>query len=256
MDVHRSVIRAVVTFAVAMSLGLPTVAQQTVGMDGPVQADAQKQLRGKPFRGIQVGVSNGVATLTGTVDRLQAKLEAEKRLQHLHEISSIIDQVKVSGPDVPDPELFTKLGKQLAFDREGYGTLPFNSIGLEVHDGVVTLSGEVVEPADKESALGLVTNAPGVKGLIDHLQVAPVSPEDWRIRHQVYQAVYGASQLTQYAINPGKPIRIVVVNGRVTLTGVVDNQGDREIAGLRANQVPGVFAVTNDLQVAGGATER
>jgi osmotically-inducible protein OsmY len=74
---------------------------------------------------------------------------------------------------------------------------------------------------------------------------------DNRIRADEYRAIYGYPQFTQYAIDPAKPIRIVVVNGHVILTGVVNNTGDREIAGMRANQVPGVFSVQNDLQVAG-----
>jgi len=48
-----------------------------------------------------------------------------------------------------------------------------------------------------------------------------------------------------------KPIRIVVNAGRVTLEGVVDNQGDKNTAGIRAKTVPGIFEVTNNLQVSG-----
>ena len=66
-----------------------------------------------------------------------------------------------------------------------------------------------------------------------------------------YRAIYGYPQFNKYAIDPAKPIRIVVVNGHVMLTGVVDNKGDHDIAGIRANGVPGVFSVENNLQVAG-----
>jgi osmotically-inducible protein OsmY len=74
---------------------------------------------------------------------------------------------------------------------------------------------------------------------------------DWRIRRAEERAIYGYPQFSRYALDPAKSIRIVVVNGHVTLTGVVDNKGDRDIAGVRANGVPGVFSVKNDLQVAG-----
>jgi len=48
------------------------------------------------------------------------------------------------------------------------------------------------------------------------------------------------------------PIRIIVDNGHVTLLGVVDNQADKIIAGMRANSVPGIFSVDNQLQVVKG----
>jgi osmotically-inducible protein OsmY len=74
---------------------------------------------------------------------------------------------------------------------------------------------------------------------------------DDRIRIATARAVYGAPQLNRYAMDPAKPIRITVVNGNVTLSGVVDSQGDKDIANIRANGVPGVFKVTNNLEVAG-----
>lgn len=246
------------TLGLVFTLALSTYAQKGgAPPDAQVQADAQKQLHGKQFKDVQVQVANGVATLTGHVDRLSDKLDAEKRVAKMHETASINNQITVdTPPGITDQQLYQKLGKQLAYDREGYGTLPFNAITLDVHDGVVTIGGEVVEPMDKESAMGIVTNTPGVRGVVDHLQVAPVSPNDWRLRRALYNAIYGAPQLNKYAIDPAKPIRIVVVNGHATLVGAVQNQGDREIAGIRANGVPGVFSVTNDLQVQGAAPER
>ena len=97
-----------------------------------------------------------------------------------------------------------------------------------MQNGVVTVGGLVVDPVDKDSALGIVKNTPGVRDVVDHLQVAPVSPMDNRIRAAEYRSIYGSPQFTKYAINPAKPIRIIVVNGHVTLTGVVDNTGDRD----------------------------
>ena len=225
--------------------------------DAGAQADAQKQLHGKQFRNVQVAVQNGVATLTGTVERLADKLDAEKRIARIHETSSISDQIAVHIPEnITDAALFQKLGRALAYDRQGYGTLPFNSITVQVQSGTVTLGGEVVQPEDKISALGIVTNTVGVRGLVDYLQVAPLSPNDWGLRRALLQAIYSAPQLQKYAIDPLKPIRIVVLNGHVTLTGGVQDAGDREIAGIRANGVPGVFSVTNNIQVQGGSNER
>jgi hyperosmotically inducible protein len=102
----------------------------------------------------------------------------------------------------------------------------------------------------------LVENYPGVKDVIDNIEVAPVSPMDDRIRLAEARAIYGVPQLNKYAIDPAKPIRITVVNGNVTLTGVVDSQGDKDVANIRANGVPGVFKVINNLEVVGDTAEK
>ena len=254
----RTISRGMLGLGAALAFGLSVMAQGPVaGNDAAAQADAQKQLHGKQFRNVQVQVVSGVATLTGSVDRLSDKLDAEKRIEKTHETSSINDQISVQvSENISDSALFQRLGRALAYDRQGYGTLPFNSITVQVQQGVVTLGGEVVTPDDKQSAVGLVTSAAGVRGFVDHLVVAPLSPNDWQLRRALLGAIYNAPQLQKYAIDPVKPIRIVVINGHVTLVGAVLNSGDRDIAGLRANAVPGVFSVANDIQVQGQGKER
>jgi hyperosmotically inducible periplasmic protein len=241
---------AAAAFALLLGAMVPVAGAQKT--DSQIQADVQKQLGNKKFSGVHVQVQDGVVHLTGQVERFADKDDAQKRVEKMHEGSSIRNDISVAGAgSVSDSELFQKLSKQLVYDREGYGSYPFNSLTLQVQDGVATVGGLVVEPVDKDSALGLLKNAQGIRGVVDHIQVAPVSPSDNRIRVAEYHAIYDAPQFTKYAINPAKPIRIVVLNGHVVLTGVVDNTGDRDIAGIRANQVPGVFSVQNELQVAG-----
>lgn len=250
MTRYRRVLAAA-AFALLVSVSVPAVRAQK-GTDAQIQADAQKQLSNKKFSGVHVQVQDGVVHLTGQVDRYADKEDAQKRIEKMREASSVRNDITVAGAgSVSDAELFQKLSRQLVYDRQGYASYPFNSLTLEVHNGVVTVGGLVVEPVDKDSALGLIKNTPGVRGVIDHIQVAPVSPSDDRIRAAEYRAIYGYPQFTKYAINPAKPIRIVVLNGHVVLTGVVDSKSDRDIAGIRANQVPGVFSVQNQLQVAG-----
>jgi hyperosmotically inducible periplasmic protein len=110
--------------------------------------------------------------------------------------------------------------------------------------------------ADKDSAISLVSNYPGVKDVVDLIDVTPVSPGDDKIRLAEARAIYGAVQLNKYAIDPAKPIRITVVNGNVTLSGVVDSEADREIANSKANSVPGTAKVVNNLQVSSPAAEK
>jgi osmotically-inducible protein OsmY len=124
-----------------------------------------------------------------------------------------------------------------------------------VQNGVATLGGHALGPVAKESALNLAKRTPGVTNVIDKIEVDPLSPMDNQLRMRVARAVYGYPSLNKYAINPANPIRITVINGHVILSGVVDNQSDKNVAGIQANTVPGVFSVTNNIQVAGQQPE-
>jgi hyperosmotically inducible protein len=116
--------------------------------------------------------------------------------------------------------------------------------------GTVTLTGSVWQPITKSDAEGAVKHVPGVDTVINNIEVQPNSPNDDRIRMRVYRAIYHNTALERYAIQYAPPIRIIVKNGRVTLEGVVADQGDKTIANVQANTVPGVFQVTNNLKVA------
>ena len=106
------------------------------------------------------------------------------------------------------------------------------------------------------SALALVATTPGVKDMVDDVEVDPVSTMDDQTRMAVERAVYGFTTLNKYAIDPARPIRISVQNGHVELYGVVQSEADKNAAFIQANQVPGVFSVKNYLQVAGQQNEQ
>jgi osmotically-inducible protein OsmY len=224
--------------------------------DEQIQADVMKALDSKRFKDVKTSVKNGVVILTGTVDLYSAKLDADNRAHHRKNVKGVENQIEVAGPAVEDTTLRDKLAEKLAYDRVGYGTTAFNSFTIGVQNGVVTLGGTAYGPSDKDSAVSLVENYPGVKDVIDNIEVAPVSPMDDRIRLAEARAIYGFPTLNKYAIDPAKPIRITVVNGNVTLTGVVDSEADKDVANIRANSVPGVFKVTNNLQVVGATAEK
>jgi hyperosmotically inducible periplasmic protein len=224
--------------------------------DAQIQADVVKALDNKRFKDVKSSVQNGVVTLTGTVDIYSAKMDADNRAHHRKNVKGVENLIQVVGPTVEDVTLRDKLAEKLAYDRVGYGTTAFNSFTIGVENGAVTLGGTAYGPSDRDSALSLVENYPGVKDVIDNIEVAPVSPMDDRIRLAEARAIYGFPQLNKYAIDPAKPIRITVVNGNVTLSGVVDSQADKDVANIRANGVPGVFKVVNNLQVVGGSPEK
>jgi len=247
-------------------LSLPQLAWASARSSGATssakadQQDATKAVQDRldksQFKNVRVIVdSNGIATLTGTVELYEYKTDAEHRVQKAKGVSGVRDQIEVAGPNVSDSELRAKLAEKLAYDRVGYGTTTFNAIAIGVQNGVVTLGGHAYGYPDRDSALALVSTYPGVKDVINDIQVDPTSIMDDQIRLRVARAVYGYPSLNKYAIDPAKPIRISVQNGHVELYGTVDSQADKETAYIRANGVPGVFGVKNYLQVAGQAGE-
>ena len=128
----------------------------------------------------------------------------------------------------------------------------FDNLEYRVDGTTVTLTGQVVRPTLKDEAGRVVKNIEGVKSVDNQIQVLPLSGFDNRIRFQEFRTIYGTSSLSRYELGVIPQIHIIVDNGHVTLVGYVDTQGDKDIAGLRANTVPGVFSVTNDLIVAAG----
>jgi len=219
------------------------------------ESAAAGKLNKTQFKDVKVSTENGIATLTGSVSLYEYKQDAEKRVRKAKGVTAVRNQIEVAGPNVPDSELKAKLSEKLAYDRVGYGNA-FNALTLGVENGAVTVSGHARTDVDKDSALALVSTYPGVKDVIDEIEVDPVSILDDQTRLAVARAVYGYPTLNKYAIDPAKPIRISVQNGRVELYGVVDSQADRDVAGLRANGVPGVFSVKNYIQVAGQPAEK
>ncbi len=133
-------------------------------------------------------------------------------------------------------------------------TLPwysvFDNLAFRVDpDGTVTLLGQVVRPTLKDDAERVVKKIPGVTRVTNQIEVLPLSPNDDRIRMAEFRTIYGDPALQRYALGAVPPIHIIVKDGHVDLVGVVATQMDKQIAGIRANSVPGVFSVSNDLTV-------
>lgn len=213
-------------------------------------AALKAKLHDSKFKDVQASVDGaGIATLSGTVQLYEYKVEADRRAHDVKGVVAVRNNVEVAG-NIPDSEIEKKLGPQLAYSREGYGNL-FDAIIMHVQNGVVTLSGHSHDYPDRDAAVALAATTPGVKQVIDDIQVDPVSQMDWGIRMAVAKAIYGYGPLQKYAINPIRPIRISVHNGHVELYGTVDNQQDKQIAYMRAQAVPDVFSVKNYIQVEG-----
>ena len=162
-----------------------------------------------------------LATLGLAQDRDQPSAKAEERI------------IKQVGHEIRMLPYFT------AFDNIAYKVDGFN----------ITLLGQVTNPTLKSDAGNAVKHIEGVESVDNQIEVLPPSPMDDRLRTRLFRAIYQYPALQRYELGVQKPIRIIVKNGRVTLEGVVDSEGDKNLVGIRANGVSGTFSVTNNLQV-------
>jgi hyperosmotically inducible protein len=125
----------------------------------------------------------------------------------------------------------------------------FDNLAFKVDGDRVTLEGQVTRPTLKSDAEAAVKSIEGISGVTNNIEVLPPSPMDDQLRRALYRAIYGDPQLSKYGWSSMPSIHIIVKSGHVSLEGVVDNDTDKNLAGLRANSVPNVFEVKNNLVV-------
>ena len=125
----------------------------------------------------------------------------------------------------------------------------FDNLAFQVDRDKVTLIGQVTRPVLKSDAEAAVKSIEGVASVRNNIEVLPLSPMDDQLRRALFRTIYGGP-LQRYSMGAVPAIHIIVRNGHVILEGVVDNDMDRNIANIRANQVPNVFSVKNNLIVA------
>jgi hyperosmotically inducible protein len=249
----KSILRTAASFLTVGILSAGLAAQTaSARYDTDIQTRVTQQLAKKSeFRNLQASTEDGIVTLSGSVDLYQQKLDAGKKVRKLDKVQGVRNQVAVS-TTAPDAQLAAKLERKLHYDRIGYDN-EFNFVNVAVNNGVATLNGETRTDVGRDSALSLVNNMPGVKDVVDNIKISPVSGFDDRIRISAMRAIYRDPVLSRYASDPAKPIRIVVDNGKLSLYGTVASAMDKQVAGIRANQVFGVFSVQNNLEVVKGS---
>jgi hyperosmotically inducible protein len=128
----------------------------------------------------------------------------------------------------------------------------YDDLAFRVDGGTVTLLGAVTRPTLKSDAENVSKRVEGVTQVNNQIEVLPLSPMDWQIRHAMARTIYGDPSIgDRYGDQALPPIHIIVKNGNVTLEGVVANQFDKNLINVRANAVPNVFKVQNNLIVSG-----
>jgi osmotically-inducible protein OsmY len=227
--------------------------QQPTGgrYDEQIQQQATKTLSSKDkWKGVTAKTDDGIVLLEGPVPIYIDKADAGRKIGKIDHVDGVRNHITVDS-SAPDADLQAKLSDRLSYDRIGQG-ITFNALTLRVENGVVTVGGDVLDYPSRDSAIAIVETTPGVKDVIDEINVLPTSPFDDDLRIRIARAIYGYPAMKKYAMVPQKPIRIVVNNGHVTLYGVVDSKFDKQIAETRAKSVPNVFSVDDQLIVAGG----
>src|SRR5271169_886368 len=242
---------AVGVLSVTLSATLFAQTAAAARYDNQIQTTVTQKLAARnQFADVKSSAEDGIVTLSGTVDLYRRKLDAAKLARKTASVQGVRNLITVAGLNVPDAQLEQKLATKLRYVRVGYDNT-FDYFALGVKDGVVTVEGQDRTGVGRDEALFDIANMPGVKDVIDNVSVEPVSLFDDGLRLRAMRAIYRDSVLSKYAMDPARPIRIIVTNGHVTLYGSVASKMDKDVAGIRANQIFGAFSVDNKLQVEG-----
>jgi hyperosmotically inducible protein len=198
---------------------------------------------------VQVTYDHGVATLTGTVDNLGSKLDAEKAARKAPGVTQVVDNIQVRAQGLDDQQIARQAYHEVLM-YYAYGI--FDYVTPEVQNGTLVVNGYVTQPFKKVDLGRIFERVKGVSEVQNNLEVLPNSQFDDRLRLQLARAIYGNPYFTPYRSLAQPPIRIIVKNLHVTLEGVVNSNMDRTEAGMVANTTGLSFSVTNNLRVVKG----
>ena len=195
---------------------------------------------------VQVTSAAGVATLTGTVDDLAVKLDAEKAARKAPGVSQVLDNIQVNTNGVGEQQMLERARHEIVM-YWAYGI--FDNITLQADGNRLAVDGQVTLPFKKDDIGKLLTRVKGVGAIENNLEVLPVSNFDDRLRLEVARAIYGDPYFLHYRLQSLPPIHIIVKNGHVTLDGVVATPLDRSKADLAARGAGLSFSVVDNLVV-------
>jgi hyperosmotically inducible protein len=233
----------------ALGLAVPAAFAGTENIPSRVTAELQDKIyHAKVFNHgtVQVVFDNGVATLTGTVDNLGSKLDAERAARKVKGVTQVVNSIRVSADDVTPRQMLEKARHEVVMY---YGYTIFDNVQLEAKGDNLIVSGQVTQPFKKSDLGNILSRVRGVANLQNNLEVLPLSTFDDQLRFALARAIYGRSGFELYAVQANPPIHIIVKNGNVTLEGAVGNQLDKTLAEVAARNVGLSFSVTNNLRV-------
>ena len=219
--------------------------------DSPAQITARiedKLYHAQVFKhgDVQVSVDNGVATLTGTVDCLGVKMDAEHATRKVDDVTEVVDNINVHAEDVTPRQIGEQARKDIV---TYYAYTIFDNITLEVQGDRLIVNGQVTQPYKKQDIGNFLAHVKGVAELDNNLEVLPTSEYDDSLRLAIARAIYNDPYFIHYGNQALPPIHIIVKNGNVTLEGVVASQMDRTKAEMDARLAATYFNFTDNLRI-------
>ncbi|HUA15152.1 MAG TPA: BON domain-containing protein [Verrucomicrobiae bacterium] len=199
---------------------------------------------------VTVSFAHGVATLSGTVDSLGVKRDAQNAARRDEDVIRIVNDIRVAAQGTSPPQILEQARKRL---QTCYAYSIYDFVGLDVHGDTLIMSGSVTQPYKKDAIGNSLAHIKGVAQLENQITVLPLSMYDEDLRTHVARAIYDDPYFETYVDAGRLPIHIVVNEGGITLAGAVDSQFDRERAEQDARIAATVSDVTilNHLQVSG-----
>jgi len=239
--------------ALALSLafaGTPALAASDAQLARRIEGRLTKA--GFDQRGdIAVDVESGTARLTGIVLRWADVREADKVARK--EVKSVVNLLRVV-PENPRSDADVRADVEKAVLRwERYG--PFDAVGIEVRDGVVSLGGFVEDPWKRGEIENRLTRIDAIRDVINNLRVQGFSGNDVSLRTEVFTKIYGDPMFERFAHQIDKPVRVFVDRGRVTLVGMVGSRLEQQTVGHIARATL-AFSVTNLVEIESEVRQR
>ncbi len=198
---------------------------------------------------VQVNFDNGTATLSGTVDSIGIKVDAERAARKVADVHQVVDNLQVHAEDVTPRQMLQEARHEIL---TYYAYTIFDNIELGTQGNTLMVNGQVTQPYKKADMGNFLAHVKGVAQLENNLEVLPVSEFDDALRIQIARAIYGDPSFIYYGNQALPPIHILVKNGNVTLVGVVATQLDKAKAGMDALNAGTFFSFKNDLRVERG----
>ena len=205
----------------------------------------ERRLRGgRALHGLEVSVARNDVTLTGSVQSLWEKNEAQRRALDTRGVGNVVSEIDVAVGE--DQRIADEVGTVI--DRYPFYTI-WDEIGGRVDNGIVTLSGRVTPGRDKAGELfERIAKVPGVQGVEMDIRMLSPSSGDARIRNIIARRLTTNSHFERFRTMRNPPFHIIVSNSIVTLIGYVQSEIERIELQRVAAQTPGVLRVQNQLQ--------
>jgi len=189
---------------------------------------------------IGVTTKHGVVTLTGTVETFTEKHAAETAALRVKDDKAVAEEIEVKLPfsmKHGDAEIAEAAVNRLAWTS----SVPKDAVKAAVSSGWITLTGEVHWHFQQEAAAEAVRTLWGVTGVSNQISIKPQANAS-NIKSDIDKA------LDRSWFNP-EHVLVTAQDGKVTLSGNVDDWSERSLAGTTAWAAPGVMSVTNDIRV-------